>query len=81
MINPGASSTLKRPPAHLLRSFRLGQIGDDTVRTYLANGWSLAICCRNCPRLIEWTPPQLEEKFGDRVNLRIADIAQRVDFR
>jgi hypothetical protein len=70
-------STLTRPSAKLLSNFHLGQVGEDTVATYLAAGWSLAICCRNCPRLVEWTPPELQAKFGDRPNLRIADIAAR----
>ena len=50
-------STLERPNDRVLRSFNVSQIGADTVRTYLRHGYSLAICCRDCPRLIEWTPP------------------------
>ena len=72
------TSTLERPHDRVLRSFSLGQIGADTVRTYLRRGCSLAICCRDCPRLIEWTPPDLEAKFGHRLDLRIADIAARL---
>ncbi len=71
-------STLKRPPAKLLLRFHIGQIGNDTVRTYLTKGWSLAICCKDCPRLIEWTPAELERRFGERLDLRIADIAKRL---
>lgn len=71
-------STLKRPPATLLQRFHVGQVGNDTVRTFLENGYSLAICCRDCPRLIEWTPPELQERFGDRLDLRIADLARRL---
>lgn len=71
-------STLQRPPAKWLRMFDVGQVGDDTVRTFLTNGWSLAICCRDCPRLIEWTPPELLERFGSRPDLRIADLAPRL---
>lgn len=71
-------STLKRPPAKLLRRFDAGRIGDDTLQTFLAKGFSLAICCRACPRLIEWTPPQLLERFGSRLELRIADLAARL---
>lgn len=72
------TSTLERPHDRVLRSFGLGQIGADTIRTYLRHGYSLAICCRDCPRLIEWTPPELEAKFGHRLDLRIADIAARL---
>lgn len=78
MSDPNPRSTLARPPAELLRRFHLGQVGDDTVETYLAKGWSLAICCRACPRLIEWTPPELAKRFGDRPGLKIAMIAERL---
>ncbi|HZL00278.1 MAG TPA: hypothetical protein VFC47_10275, partial [Caulobacteraceae bacterium] len=71
-------STLKRPPATLLQRFHIGQVGNDTVQTFLENGYSLAICCRDCPRLIEWTPPELQERFGSRLDLRIADVARRL---
>ena len=72
------TSTLERQPDRVLRSFSIGQIGTAPVRTYLRNGYSLAICCRDCPRLIEWTPPEMEAKFGHRLDLRIADIAARL---
>jgi hypothetical protein len=71
-------STLKRPSEKLLRRFDADQIGDDTIRTFLTKGFSLAICCRDCPRLSEWTPPQLLERFGSRLDLRIADLAKRL---
>jgi hypothetical protein len=71
-------STLKRPPAKALVRFHVGQVGDDTVRTYLENGFSLAICCKDCPRLIEWTPHEMEARFGGKLQLRIADIASRL---
>ena len=70
-------STLTRPAPHLLKRFHLGQVGNDTIETFLTKGYSLAICCRDCPRLIEWTPPDLAEKFGDRIKLRIADLGAR----
>ncbi|MGH1558244.1 hypothetical protein ACRAWD_11430 [Caulobacter segnis] len=60
-------STLKRPLEALIRRFHLGQVGNDTVRTFLTKGYSLAICCRECPRIIEWTPEDLLEKFEHRV--------------
>jgi hypothetical protein len=65
-------STLKRPPTSLLTRFHVGQIGEDTIHSYLQKGFSLAICCRDCPRLIEWTPPELEARFGEKLELRIA---------
>lgn len=71
-------STLKRPPAKALQAFQVGQVGDDTVATYLAKGWSLAICCKACERLVEWTPPELQARFGDRLGLRIADLVPRL---
>lgn len=73
-----APSTLKRPADHLLRRFRIEAIGADTIGDYLAKGFSLAICCRDCPRLIEWTPPELYRRFGSSPRLRIADIARRL---
>jgi hypothetical protein len=74
-------STLERPATRLLKHFKLEQVGDDTVRKYLREGFSLAICCRDCPRLIEWTPPELQRRFGDRLDLRIADLASRLSCR
>ena len=74
----GVSSTLKRPSAALLNRFRIEQIGEDTIRTFLERGYSLAICCRDCPRLIEWTPPDLEARFGAKLDLPIADLAARL---
>jgi len=69
---------LVRPPEKALQAFRPEQAGDDTVRTYLAKGFSLAICCKDCPRLVEWTPPDLERRFAGRLGLRIADLAARL---
>lgn len=71
-------STLKRPREQLIRRFHLGQVGNDTVRTFLMKGYSLAICCKDCPRCLEWTPEDLVKKFGDRSHVRIADIAARL---
>jgi hypothetical protein len=71
-------STLKRPTAKQLGRFSLAGIGGDSVRIFLARGFSLAICCRDCPRLVEWTPPELEARFGERLDLKVADIAARL---
>jgi len=75
---PEVRSTLKRPPKKALDRFNIAQVGDDTIRTFLENSFSLAICCRDCPRLIEWTPPELERRFGDKLALRIATLAERL---
>lgn len=72
------SSTLRPPPRKALQAFHLGQVGGDTVATYLGNGWSLAICCKACERLIEWTPADLVARFGVRNFPRIADIVPRL---
>lgn len=71
-------STLQRPHDQLLKGFKASDVGADTVAKYLREGWSLAICCRDCPRLIEWTPPELEVMFASRLDLRIADLAARL---
>jgi hypothetical protein len=67
-----------RPPAKAVQAFRPEQAGRDTVRTYLSKGWSLAICCKDCPRLVEWTPDALHRRFSGRLDLRIADQASRL---
>jgi hypothetical protein len=71
-------STLRRPPEQLIRLFRADRVGADTIQTYLHKGFSLAICCKACPRVVEWTPPELERRFGDKLGLRIADLAPRL---
>jgi hypothetical protein len=71
-------STLKRPTKKQLASFTVTGIGNDSVEDYLKSGFSLAICCRDCLRLLEWTPPELQRRFGDRLGLKIADIALRL---
>lgn len=73
-----ATSTLKAPPKKALAAFHVGQVGEDTVGTYLAKDWSLAICCKGCERLVEWTPPELRTRFGERLGLRIADLVPRL---
>ncbi len=78
MADTPPRSTLTRPPEKLLRRFEVRQIGDDTVGTYLSRGFSLGICCLDCPRVIEWTPPELARLFGTRPGLRIADLVPRL---
>jgi len=71
-------STLTPPPKNALKAFHVGQVGTDTVETYLTKGWSLAICCKACKRLVEWTPPELVRRFGHCPNLRIGAIVERL---
>ena len=71
-------STLKPPPKAALQRFHVGQVGADTVATFLEEGWSLVICCKACERLVEWTPPQLLEKFEGKVGLKVADLVPRL---
>jgi hypothetical protein len=70
------TSTLERPADRLLKRFKVSDVGNDTVGGYLRRGFSLAICCKDCPRIIEWTPPELERRFPP--HSRIADIASRL---
>lgn len=71
-------STLARPEAKLVQRFHVGMVGDHTIRNYLEQGWSLGIFCKNCPRTIEWTPPDLLERFGDKLDLKIAKLVPRL---
>ena len=71
-------TTLKRPPQSLIDRFHVGQVGDDTIGTFLEKGFSLVICCQDCPRMIEWTPPQLAERYGEKPGLRIAELVPRL---
>ena len=68
----------KTIPKRALAAFHPGQAGDDTIRLYLEKGFSLVICCKVCERLVEWTPPELLERFGDKRGLQIADLAVRL---
>lgn len=76
--NRGFTPDLTRPPEKLIERFLACDAGSDTIRTYLTKAWSLVICCRECPRLTLWTPPELLERFGDRPELRIADLVPRL---
>jgi len=69
MSETQSPSTLQRPDEKLISRFGLWQVKDHTIRTYLEKGFSLGICCRNCPRTIEWTPPELLRRFEDRLDL------------
>jgi hypothetical protein len=78
MSEDQVQSTLQRPDAKLISRFALWQVRDRTIRNYLEKGFSLAICCRNCPRTIEWTPADLLERFGNRLDLPLKDLVPRL---
>jgi hypothetical protein len=54
-------------------------IDSDTIWDYLTVGQSLAICCRACTRdPVEWTPPELDRRFGTTPGLRIRALAAKL---
>jgi hypothetical protein len=71
-------STLERPEERLIQKFDVWQVKDRTIRSFLAKGFSLAICCKQCPRMIEWTPPELLAKFEGKLDLQLADLVPRL---
>lgn len=75
---PDPPSTLKRPGKALLDRWRVDPLFDDTIGLFLAKGFSLALCCRDCARIREWTPAELERRFGDRPGLRIDQLVPRL---
>lgn len=78
MTEIDVTSTLKRPNEQLIQRFGIWQVKDQTIRSHLEKGFSLAICCKACPRTIEWTPPVLLAMFGNRLDLRLADLVPRL---
>ena len=77
-LPPGLPTTLKRPEEKTIRSFRPSMAGADTIGTFLDNGWSLGICCRNCPRTIEMKPEAIEARFGAYRGLRLVDLLPKL---
>lgn len=77
-LPPGLPTKLKRPEEKAIRGFKPWQIGNDTIATLLDNGWSLGICCRNCPRTIEMRPEAIEEKFGAYLHLKLVDLLPKL---
>ena len=69
---------MRRPAAKLISRFGVWQVKDHTIRTYLENGWSLGICCRSCPRTIEWTPPELQRRFENQLDLQLKRLVPRL---
>jgi hypothetical protein len=54
-------------------------LGDDKIRRYLEEGWTLAICCRACDRRpVAWTPPELAEKCGHMPDLELVALLDRL---
>jgi hypothetical protein len=78
MADDPPQSTLTRPDEALIRRFAIWQVRDRTIRAYLEKGFSLAICCRDCPRTIEWTPPELLRRFETRLELPLKDLVPRM---
>ena len=77
-LPPGLPTTLKRPEEKTIRSFKPWMIGGDTIGTLLDNGWSLGICCRDCPRTIEMKPEAIEARFGAYRGLRLVDLLPKL---
>ena len=78
MSETQSHSTIQRPPAKLISRFGLWQVKDHTIRTYLEKGYSLGICCRECPRTIEWTPPELLRRFENQLDLPLKTLVPRL---
>jgi hypothetical protein len=78
MISLAPYSTFKRPPPSKLRTWAAWQLEDITVRYFLARNISLVLCCRDCPRCTEWTPPQLLERFNDKLDIPLKALVGRV---
>ncbi|MFC5343410.1 hypothetical protein ACETK8_20420 (plasmid) [Brevundimonas staleyi] len=71
-------STLERPAERLIQKFDVWQVKDRSIRSLLAKGYSLAICCKQCPRMIEWTPQELLQKFEGKLDVQLADLVPRL---
>ena len=78
MTDSQTNFALKRPDEALIRKFQLRHLGDRTISYHLEKGYSLAICCRDCPRLIAWTPPELLQRFETRLDLKLTDLVPRL---
>ncbi len=77
-LPPGLPTTLKRPEEKAIRSFKPWMIGNDTIATLLDNGWSLGVCCRDCPRTIEMKVEEIEARFGAYRGLRLVDLLPKL---
>src|SRR6201994_1073444 len=77
-LPPGLPTTLRRPGEKPLRSFKPWMMGGDTIGTLLDRGWSLGICCRQCPRTIEMKPEAIEEEFGAYRRMKLVDLLPKL---
>jgi hypothetical protein len=73
----------KRPAEYLLRKWRgaTPEMRKETISSYLEGGFSLCLCCLDCPRIVRWTPPELTERFAGKLDTTIADLVGRVACR
>ena len=78
MSEAHSHTTMERPDETLISRFALWQVRDRTIRNYLEKGFSLGICCRNCPRTIEWTPPELLRRFANQLDLPLKMLVPRL---
>ena len=78
MSEAHSHTTMERPDEELISRFALWQVRDRTIRNYLEKGFSLGICCRNCPRTIEWTPPELLRRFATQLDLPLKVLVPRL---
>ncbi len=69
---------IERPPEKWIRAFRPGMVGRDRIRDLLKDGFSLVICCKDCPRMVEWTPPELADRFAGKVDLPLIELIPRL---
>lgn len=81
MADDKPHSTMERPDEKLISRFAPWQVRDRTIRNYLEKGFSLGICCRNCPRTIEWTPPELLQRFANWLDLPLTELVPRLPVR
>ena len=77
-LPPDQPTKLKRPEEKAIRSFKPWMVEDHTIGTYLDRGWSLGICCRQCPRTIEMKPEAIEERFGAYRRLKVAALLPKL---
>jgi len=79
MAAAATPSNIPAPSAKALAAFHLGMVKRDRpVRWFLEKGASLAICCKDCRRLVEWTPVDLAERFVGRLHVEMHDVAARL---
>jgi len=71
-------STLKRPAQKLIDRFDVSKMPHRTIRMLVAKGFSLAICCKQCSRMIEWTPQDLVDRFGSKLDLPLAELVPKL---